>query len=589
MAQGCEAKHVYQVDLYKPAPGLALGPRVMRAIQDGCSLLLSLAPPEPDGLSDFRRAFRQRYEDQEVPLLQALDEEMGIGFPASSNPPVHTFFPGTPRHDLMLSRLHRAWTTGERNIELTAEEIKTLQARNPRSPRSFAACVTLAAASAEAADTGNFLAHIEGLRGPTAGAMLGRFCNGSEQLTEQLRDLGRREQEAEGEAILAELVHVPSGRVGNVIARPLLRQYEIPLLARSGADEADQIALTDLRVSVVGERVVLRSQRLGREVIPALSSAHSFMDSALSLYRFFGLLAAQGGSWAGWRWGCFSNAPFLPRISHGRIILQLARWRVVVAESGLTAAQSPEEVQAAVTRLRAERALPRFVSLEDGDTGFVLDLDNPVCAGTLADIARKHKALVLGEAFPAPDEMPVRGPEGRFVGELMIPFIREANPAPARTRPAARASGGRRRFAVRSRLAPGGCTRSCTPAPPPPRPSWNTWSLRWPAGRARRPRPGPGSSCATAIPNGTSGFASRASPTGCGTSSASVSASSPTRRCRRASSGGCRWIPTSARSKGTAARRASTWPRPSSPPTATASWTSWQTPRATPGSTPDGG
>src|SRR6185295_7783108 len=96
------------------------------------------------------------------------------------------------------------------------------------------------------------------------------------------------------EAVFAEIVHLPEGRIGNIAARPVLRAYEIPYLGCSGAALDRQIPVTDLRVAVRGGRVRLRSERLGREVIPRLTCAHNFSRRSLGLYRFLCALQLEG-------------------------------------------------------------------------------------------------------------------------------------------------------------------------------------------------------------------------------------------------------------------------------------------------------
>ncbi len=78
-----------------------------------------------------------------------------------------------------------------------------------------------------------------------------------------------------GDAVFAEIAHLPEGRVGNVVCRPVLRRYEIPLLATPGVPVDRQIALSDLTVSLHNGRIVLRSQRLGIKVLPRLTTAHN--------------------------------------------------------------------------------------------------------------------------------------------------------------------------------------------------------------------------------------------------------------------------------------------------------------------------
>ena len=88
--------------------------------------------------------------------------------------------------------------------------------------------------------------------------MLGRFCHGDELFERHVAEHLRAEESLQPEAIFAEVVHLPEGRVGNVLLRPVLRGYEIPYLGLSGAASEKQIPITDLRVSVVGDRIVLR-------------------------------------------------------------------------------------------------------------------------------------------------------------------------------------------------------------------------------------------------------------------------------------------------------------------------------------------
>src|SRR5262249_26487355 len=225
-------------------------------------------------------------------------------------------------------------------------------------------------------------------------------------------------------AILAEVVHLPEGRMGNVLFRPVLREYEIPFLGRSGAPLDKQIPLSDLMVSVVGTRIVLRSRRLGREVIPRLTSAHHFARRSLPVYQFLGTLQAQGvGDWLSWPWGPLGDAPFLPRVRWGRVILSRARWIVDGDELKALAKEDGAHRILRTRRWRAERKVPRFVGLRDGDNELPVDLDNILSIDAFIDTAKKRPSAILTEMLPAPDELCAAGPEGRFVHELIVPFV----------------------------------------------------------------------------------------------------------------------------------------------------------------------
>src|SRR5262249_53171636 len=140
---------------------------------------------------------------------------------------------------------------------------------------------------------GDFQVVLDGVSGPSGARLLGRFCHADRQLHELVAQHVRAEEALQPDAVFAEIVHLPEGRLGNILARPILRAYEIPYLGRASVPAPRQIPVTDLRVSVVGEQIRLRSARLDRRVIPRLTSAHNFGRSQ-GIYRFLCALQAQG-------------------------------------------------------------------------------------------------------------------------------------------------------------------------------------------------------------------------------------------------------------------------------------------------------
>ena len=133
--------------------------------------------------------------------------------------------------------------------------------------------------------------------------------------------------------VFAELVHLPEGRIGNVLARPVLRDHELVLLGRSGAPAERQIGVEELTVRLVGDRVALYSPRLDAEVRPRLTTAHNPAWRGFGVYRFLAALQADGVAGAlTWDWGALSHAPFLPRVTAGTVVLSRARWQLSAAE-----------------------------------------------------------------------------------------------------------------------------------------------------------------------------------------------------------------------------------------------------------------
>jgi len=449
-----ELSRLFQVDLIKPAHGAALGGEVLVEICRGVELLRRLTGrPDKDTFERFRKDFAERYgEGREMPLPQVLDEEIGIGFERSEGAaaeasPLLKGLPLAPaaraaapkvsweaRQDVLLALLDEALAAGAAAIDLSDEDLDRLApppspgaAGPPPLPDAFQVMAVLAAASPEAIERGEFQLFLEGAAGPSGARLLGRFCDADEDLRRRVEEHLRAEEALAPEALFAEVVHLPQGRVGNVLFRPLLRAWEIPFLGRSGAPPERQIPVTDLRVSIATGRIVLRSERLGRELVPRLTSAHNFSFGSLGLYRFLGMLQSQGTLGAlGWSWGPLDSAPFLPRVTAGRLVLARAAWWMTKEEIGRLAKAPGAARFAAVQEWRRGRRLPRLVALADADNHLFVDLDNALAVETFVELVRSRDRARLYEVFPGPAELCARGPEGRFVHELVVPFVRTA-------------------------------------------------------------------------------------------------------------------------------------------------------------------
>lgn len=435
-------RDLVQVDLFRPAEGLALSAAVRRALEAGAETLRRLAAPSEGPLDRFRAAFQARYEGRWRPLLAVLDEESGLGFdgtPTRDCPLLEglSFGGGTPARPLsarearLLDQLVRR--PGEAVLELDDPLLEALAAPGPPPfPASFAALAVLSAASPEALDRGDFRFWMAQYSGASAARWLGRFASGDPALAAALGDHLRREEAQRPDAVHAEVVHVPEGRMGNVLARPALRDWEIPFLAAPGVPEDRTLRPDDLWITVRGDRIHLASRRLGREVLPRLASAHNFTRGPV-VYRFLAHLQGQDGRPGGWTWGALGDLPFLPRVVRGRHVLSLARWRIEARELAAARARGGERPAEAFQALREARGLPRVVVLADGDNHLRVDLDQPLWAETLHHLVRDRADFRLEEAFPAPGEALVAAPEGGFAHELVVPF---EGTAPLAARPA---------------------------------------------------------------------------------------------------------------------------------------------------------
>jgi thiopeptide-type bacteriocin biosynthesis protein len=437
-----QLNRLFQVDMIKPVVTATLGAGILAEISRGVAMLHRLARPRrADPLVRFCEAFLARYENREIPLIEALDEDSGVGFDTLAGgatdasslldgltfpKPVEATVLWGKRETHLLGKLSVASASGATEIHLTQRDIEAMaEPKPPPLPDTYAAMASVAAASEAALANGDFQVLLEGVSGPSGARLLGRFCHGDPKLHVFVAQHLQAEEALHPDAVFAEIVHLPEGRLGNILARPVLRAYEIPYLGTSSVPVERQLPVSDLRVAVVDGHIILRSTRLGRRVIPRLTSAHNFHVSQ-GIYRFLCALQSQGKAGElGWDWGPLREAPFVPRVVCGRLVFARACWRVSQEELKPLSQAHGAARFSAVQSWRACRRLPRWIVLADADNELPIDLDNVLAADTFIELVKSREQVTLYELFPGPDQLWVRGPEGHFVHELVVPFIRD--------------------------------------------------------------------------------------------------------------------------------------------------------------------
>ena len=289
-----------QVDLHRAGSGLTLGRDDVQLLTEAVNLLHRLSPacrgpcaaPFQGGVRRPLRGPRSRPDGSigrgdghrvrpvgtpaadESPLLAGLD----LGGVAGE----HVF---AARDAVLLDLLMRVRDSGAKSLELDADSTARLATAGP-----FPLPDALAVFASKLED--GF--EIHGVSGPSGAELLGRFCHGDARLHDAVRaHLGAEEAQAPG-VVFAEIIHLPEGRVGNVLARPVLRDYELVLLGRSGAPADRQLSVDELTVRLDGDRVVLYSPRLDAEVRPRLTTTHNPAWRGFGVYRFLAALQSDG-------------------------------------------------------------------------------------------------------------------------------------------------------------------------------------------------------------------------------------------------------------------------------------------------------
>jgi thiopeptide-type bacteriocin biosynthesis protein len=460
----------FQVDSAVQLAGERISRRVGEKVAVAAEILLRLSPfPRgPAHIAVYRRLFAERYGTRrEVPLVELLDPNFGLGPPLSQAPPSAAAAgisraKAWQRAQAMLELATHALHERRRSVDLDEAMMKRLETWEPstRPPTSLDVYVSVAATSKEALDAGDFLVVVEPNVGALgAGRTLGRFADLLPGSREALARAAASEEARTPRALSAELAYQPRlFRLGNVSIRPNVRTYEVAVGVTSGREPARTIPLDELVVGIRDDRFYVRWPAAGQDV--AITAGHMLRPlRAPAVCRFLSDVGRDGCcQLSAFQWGAASTFPFLPRIQIDGIVLALAQWRFAASSAPEVPLDRPDAFYAALQRWCAHWQVPQHVYLTAGDNRLLLDLTAPEQADEIRRVLQTRQsadAVLLTEVFPDFDHIWVRDVENRpFITELVVPLI---SSRPAATGQPALVSGG---AATRDALAPSGTNAS---------------------------------------------------------------------------------------------------------------------------------
>lgn len=400
------SKSFFHVTLSQPAPEQSvLTKRDRRNLLEAVRLVRHLFPENKvdKELERFKNLFVERYETRSIPLLKALDPDIGIGFPANehlghkgssffyreekSNTTGEPFLPENLWNRIENHGNSRAAIEFPSSIWKNTEELISF-------PKSFFVM-------GEKVGNGKIL--MQGIgNGPTY-SLLARFSHSNSEIKNFCREIAEEEQKLFPGRILADILWTPEAKITNVLHRISPLDYEIPILYRGSKDNSHQILLEDLGISVVGNKITLFSKRLKKEILPRLSNAHHYKSDKNPIYRFLCALQHPEGRLRQPKLA-FGNTQkrYLPRLIYKNIILSPAQWQLQRNDC--------EEIKKAMDSLEALRAfmnkwkIPAQIAWCQGDRELFLDLSKDDYADILLKEIKKEKPVLLREWLHVPEK-----------------------------------------------------------------------------------------------------------------------------------------------------------------------------------------
>ncbi len=435
-------KFMFQTDMVLSQITNTLDQKIIQDLKRGLRLLNKIAVQKsPDRLTEFKEAFYKRFEENEIPLSQALDTEIGLGYVQNQghgdvNPLVDDLVLETKKtkHNIkeikqsdidafFQRKLIEAHKSGAYSISISENDFKDIEEDWNDIPDTFSCMIELLEIE------GKQKIKFSGYGGSSATNLLGRFCHGDSELKNLVKKIGDTESKINTNKIVAEVVHLPESRVGNILMRPSLREFEIPYLAKSVKPKTYQLPIDDLMISVKNNnRIMLRSKKYNKEVIPRLSNAHNFAHNSLPIYHFLCDLQTQKFRSEMWfDYGAFKGEyEFLPRVEFNDLILSEATWYLKKnrIEALVKNENNNEIFVKQIKQFRQELNLPKYVLLVEGDNELLVNLENLTSVRMLLSLVNKRSQFKLKEFLFAENNL-VKRNSHYLTNQIIVSFYNE--------------------------------------------------------------------------------------------------------------------------------------------------------------------
>ena len=423
----------FQVDTALPLAGAQVTGAVGRAAARAAELLVRLGPPPGGGfMESYRDLFVDRYGvDREVPLLELLDPDRGLGPPPASRAPVNPALAArrdTTLRGIALRALHRRQLSVDLD-EATMSQLAPSPVDPATAPTSLDLSVFVLAHTRDDLDAGDFRLMIgPNLGGQSAGRNLGRFADVlGGRAREALASVAAVEMERSPGELHAEVVYLPHrGRSANVAIRPGMYEHEVALATTPGVVPERAIPVSELLVGVGDGRLYVRWTRAPGEL--HVHAGHMLTQHlAPAVCRFLEDVArGERRLLTSFDWGSAYDLPFLPRVEAGRLVLSPAQWRIDAGLRADTLSQDDGLFPATLRHWRSDWMVPDRVYLTAADHRLLLDLDAPAHVEELRAELRlmpEGGSVVLHEPLPGPEHAWLDGPDGHHVPELVVPLV----------------------------------------------------------------------------------------------------------------------------------------------------------------------
>jgi len=259
--------------------------------------------------------------------------------------------------------------------------------------------------------------HLKNVSGGSALGYIGRFSGLNEKIHNLCQKISRFEEETSGNAINAEITHIPDPAIGDILFHNPFHKYEIPYLVNSHTNPAFIMDMSDLLLGVQDERFVIYSKKHRQYVNPILANAYNFSLNEHPAFMFLcdyqhrkSLFTPNIslGHWA-------ASASFLPRVRYKNVVFSPKTW-VIDLQRLLIDKDKTKNTYEHLTWHYSN--IPKQIQIGHADQLLHIDFDDAPSRGLFASFCDRQlkkgiKKITVFESLI---------PKGYFANEIILTY-----------------------------------------------------------------------------------------------------------------------------------------------------------------------
>lgn len=344
---------------------------------------------------------------REIPVLELLNEDIGIGFPSDYKNPLSKSSTilnmlndeDSEKRDFLIIKITEALAKGE-DVVLTDSDVKSFK----KSSNSFEEYLDsmeinflLSSSTKNNLENDDYTLTIApNLGSPGAGRSFGRFGDVID-LSDIEKEIVSNESSLHDDILNAEILSAPiKGRYGNITFSNNYRDYFVNMLVSSD-NSKKRLHISDILVGVEDDYFYLKSKSLNKRILVSANHMLNF-QLGCNVYRFLREVCNYSQvrePFSFIKYDILNKFSYVPRIKYKNTILRVATWNLF--KPSFKEFNNYGCFLEEMSIRKNDLNMPRFVYITEADNRTLIDLENNNSIKEIYEVLKKRNKCVLTE------------------------------------------------------------------------------------------------------------------------------------------------------------------------------------------------